>query len=641
MSTLVRVSLNSGWLGSKPTRRKGGRGLEHNGKYVNTAYGWENVELPYEEVFEALTGPGQSICAQLKGGYRCNDNFLSTNLILVDIDHGLTIEQAQRHYLYEYSAGFYASPSHTPSEAHFRLLFRLVDDITSADDMHYLYTGLITELGGDRACNEPARFFYGNPTSIKECRPHVTLPPAVARLLLGHGKSLVPPAVDSKPPKPLSKEHKTYFLAKLQSMYLGNYGEWYRLAVAMRGAGFSVEEFVAVTLVVMSAKTAEDAAEQWARIERDPKHNFNFGYAINLLKAKGVDLSDMPRQSGGRLAEFEWLSDVETKPILWLWKNRIPLGAVTLIYGPSGTGKSHVAAFLAGVVSKGGAWPVAEGLCKQGSVIYIDRENPADKVLAPRLEATGAVLTRCARLTMVRETKNGHVQFEDLDLLQDIGVLDDLMHRVKNVALVIIDPITDYLGKTDANNNAEVRRVIGHLNTLAEKHECAIVGINHTNKNTHLEARNRAMGSVGFISASRATFVVSEDKEDPRRYLFTPDKANLGAKQKGCAFVIETVGISGNLTSTCCSWEETTHDITADEALSPRETEKGRPPSKINDAIELINKLLENGPIEATKIKLCAEEQGISWRTMARAKKQLGIVSKEVNGGWVWCSAPF
>ena len=52
------------------------------------------------------------------------------------------------------------------------------------------------------------------------------------------------------------------------------------------------------------------------------------------------------------------VSDVEPKPINWLWQNRIALGKLTLMSGDPGLGKSLVTTAMATAVSLGARWPV-------------------------------------------------------------------------------------------------------------------------------------------------------------------------------------------------------------------------------------------------------------------------------------------
>jgi hypothetical protein len=51
------------------------------------------------------------------------------------------------------------------------------------------------------------------------------------------------------------------------------------------------------------------------------------------------------------------LSDVQPRPLEWLWPGRIPIGKLTLIAGDPGLGKSFVTLDMAGRVSRGTPWP--------------------------------------------------------------------------------------------------------------------------------------------------------------------------------------------------------------------------------------------------------------------------------------------
>src|SRR5437016_7228321 len=82
------------------------------------------------------------------------------------------------------------------------------------------------------------------------------------------------------------------------------------------------------------------------------------------------------------------LSEVETKPIEWLWQRRIPLGKITILDGDPGTGKSLLAITIAACVSTG--QPMPDGAPgKQGKVILIAPEDAAEDTIKPRVEAAG------------------------------------------------------------------------------------------------------------------------------------------------------------------------------------------------------------------------------------------------------------
>jgi hypothetical protein len=55
--------------------------------------GWVNSELTLDEFRAAITVRGWAYCAQLKGA-RKGSNFQACNIASVDVDYGLTVEEA-------------------------------------------------------------------------------------------------------------------------------------------------------------------------------------------------------------------------------------------------------------------------------------------------------------------------------------------------------------------------------------------------------------------------------------------------------------------------------------------------------------------------------------------------------------------
>ncbi|MGH8487605.1 MAG: ATP-binding protein [Gammaproteobacteria bacterium] len=155
---------------------------------------------------------------------------------------------------------------------------------------------------------------------------------------------------------------------------------------------------------------------------------------------------------------YRRVSDIEAKPIRWLWPGRIARGKVTMLAGHPGLGKSQVTVSMAAVVSTGGLWPVDRSQCEQGSVIILSAEDDAADTIRPRLEAAGADLDRCYVVTAVRERKKDDALVtRSFNLAADIELLRRMAGMLGDVALIDIDPITAYLGGIDSHKNADVR----------------------------------------------------------------------------------------------------------------------------------------------------------------------------------------
>jgi putative DNA primase/helicase len=77
--------------------------------------------------------------------------------------------------------------------------------------------------------------------------------------------------------------------------------------------------------------------------------------------------------------------------------------------------------------------------------------------------------------------------------------------------------------------------------------------------------------------------------------------------------------------------------MTATEAMQAEGGEKGkRSDAALNEAQEFLEQRLRDGPVKSTELKDDADQLGISWRTIERAKRGRGIVSRKEGKDWVF-----
>jgi hypothetical protein len=145
-----------------------------NGEVVNLGYGWINVDVEdWQDAFELITTEGYATSSELVSDHRTEDNFVSRQLVMVDIDDGMTIQELFGNDFYnEFGAGFYVTPSHTDEKHRFRIMFVLEEPECDAHRLRKIIRGLLEVYEtADKNCKDASRLYYGTPNCvIKETR---------------------------------------------------------------------------------------------------------------------------------------------------------------------------------------------------------------------------------------------------------------------------------------------------------------------------------------------------------------------------------------------------------------------------------------------------------------------------------------
>jgi hypothetical protein len=244
-----------------------------------------------------------------------------------------------------------------------------------------------------------------------------------------------------------------------------------------------------------------------------------------------------PRAPGAVLRR---VSDIERQELQWLWPARIPLAKLTLFAGDPGLGKSFVTLDIAARVTRGTKWPDgATATCKSGSVIILSAEDDPGDTIRPRLEAAGADLSKVHVLQAVwRAKSSGETSLEHFSLETDLLALQDAVVSLSDALLIVIDPVSAYLGGIDSHVNAKVRSLLAPLSQMAATTGVAVVTVTHLNKNSS-SALYRASGSVAFVAAARAVWLFAKNPDDPAQRLMLPGKMNLAPEQSGMGYQLE------------------------------------------------------------------------------------------------------
>jgi archaellum biogenesis ATPase FlaH len=345
----------------------------------------------------------------------------------------------------------------------------------------------------------------------------------------------------------------------------------------------------------------------------------------------GIPAKNGAEPSGGAisLAKIRTFSSIDPEPLRWLWRGRIPLGKLTVIAGDPGLGKSLLTIDIAARVSTGAVFPDGSP-CEVGSVILLSAEDDAADTIRPRLDAAGAYISRVHLLDSVRNvTGDGKSVETSFNLERDTDALEDAI-RQTGARLIVIDPISAYLGGTDSHNNSAVRGLLSPLAGLAGNYKVAVVAVTHLRKSAGA-AIHRIAESLAFSAAARAAWGVAPDPDDQSRQLFAPIKQNLG-RAGGLAYRIEALNDVAYI-----AWEPGAVAVDVNTVMGGFESREDH--SERREAGDWLKDLLADGPRGAADVRNQARVVGLTWITVRRAADSIGIVKRKIGGrgaGWEW-----
>ena len=378
------------------------------------------------------------------------------------------------------------------------------------------------------------------------------------------------------------------------------------------------------------------ARKHWS----DVRELFEPGYrdrraSASVRNGKQVPATTASTSQTAEMGVITSLSDVEPEEVEWLWRDRFALGKLNLLVGDPGNGKSFVTLDTAARASTGADFPDGSPGVR-GSVILITGEDGIADTVRPRLDAQGSDLTKIHQLKI----KSG-----DSERQFDIGAhLDQLREKIReigDVRLLIIDPLTAYLGDVDPNKDSRVRGLLTPFATLAEETRVAILAVMHLNKAAVMDAIYRVTGSVAFIAQARSAWVVLPDPQDLSRRLFLKLKANLApADIPGLAFTIA----ANEQGRPVLAWSNEPVTVNLRDVMGGfSNTRRGPKPNKLEAAKALITDVLGDGRERpGAGLDAAARTAGISIRTLNDAAKALGVRRRKAGfaGGWLWSLNP-
>jgi hypothetical protein len=229
-------------------------------------------------------------------------------------------------------------------------------------------------------------------------------------------------------------------------------------------------------------------------------------------------------------------------------------------------------------------------------VLLLSAEDDFVDTIRPRLVAAEADLDRVFAVTGVVSGSGGGETERMFDIVLDLERLQAAIEGVPPPRLLVVDPISSFLGAASENSNAEIRSLLQPVTKLAKDTSTAIVLISHLRKS---EGSNlhRIIGSIAFAAIARSAFVVQPvTGPGGRERRLIPVKNNLGGAKGAIRFRVEE---HPTYPQPCIVWgAEEPH-----EGLEISQVGPGRPESLSLATVEWIKSRLSEGPATMSELR--------------------------------------
>ena len=382
----------------------------------------------------------------------------------------------------------------------------------------------------------------------------------------------------------------------------------------------------------------------------DIKDSFLVALRINLKKSLERELKDTNSEFienvlsryNEKLIKYnsqqcvvEYVDDIEEAGYDWIIPNKLCAGALTIMAGDPGVGKSTVALDIAACISTGSTFPFRSAVKNPGVVYVLSCEDSASKTTKPKLRVLKADLSKVGVVNPIVKNDNGKDTTVDIT---DYRYFEDLMRKEPNLRMLIIDPISSFMGGIDSHNNSEVRGALVGITQIASKHNVGVLAITHLNKaSASSKPQYGVVGSIGFSAVARTILFVEKgiNPEEPETRYLSVIKNNI-SKDDNSAAAFRMLDCNGVPKINWLSDKLTRQDL---DRMREEAANKSRGRSVSDKGVKMIawlKKRLKGGPVKTAAIEHACSQLGYNFRTMKNYKNYIGAGSKRIDGDWHW-----
>lgn len=281
------------------------------------------------------------------------------------------------------------------------------------------------------------------------------------------------------------------------------------VGASLRARGFD-RATIRAALSSMNERRCQPGPLPEYEIERILDSNFKlepkFDLVGDVANRLGMKLPDpAEKQKGVRKLKLTTYDRIQESEIDWLMPGYIARGKFTLLWGLEGRGKTFCSLGIAALISNGIPLPGVELTMgtKPGNVLIFSYEDDQSQDIKPRLISCGANMNRIHTMC-VEDGSFGH---------KDVEALAATIDEIPDLAMVVIDPLTEFISGLDENSETVVREAMRPITQLAARKKFALLGVKHANKKEDSAIANRVSGSRAWTALARSVILSGHDNQ--------------------------------------------------------------------------------------------------------------------------------
>ncbi|CAB4200239.1 AAA domain containing protein [uncultured Caudovirales phage] len=438
-------------------------------KMLGQAHATEVSVANLEELAKLATQKDYSL-GVFEKGHRKADSFLKTEAIALDIDDGMTLDQAKKEFA-DYAHIILPTKSHRKEKNgkvadRFRVILPLEKPITDADTYYATWQALKDRYPAiDPACKDPSRMWYKSER---------------VESLKAQGKKVSPVKPQPKPelkavPALPEGVHGDLSKRTLKFLQLGapkgqRHAELYQAARDAKQQGYT-QEWFALQIANLVTSTGDRAY-------------LDAGAKATIVDAFSKDPKHPPRVQETAFA-FMGAKELLSKKleIDWICERLLTAGGMSIIAAPPKCGKSTLARQLALAFLRGGNF--LDRKCKQGTVVYISLEEQLE-VIQEDFKRLG-----------VNDTDSLMIHVGPLATQHATDELKNVLIAQRPI-VCFIDTMFLFAPVKSDKDYMEVNAMLARIRNAARESGTHIVLIHHTRKPGKDE---RYMGAKGILGS--------------------------------------------------------------------------------------------------------------------------------------------